>query len=162
MNQIIDSYTFEFVDDHPSIDAALQVIKTKIFEDIPVAMTNFNQRNATIQHQMECYNLMGEPDDDDPLDLKILESEGTHLVEGFGVSSDQFLNLLKVKKINIGSPNNAKFSNIGDYQDGESVGKITDLLYEFQDLLSTKFSEMKGIIGDLGEMKIPLNPDANL
>ena len=43
-------YKFEFVDDHPSIDAALQVIKTKIFEDIPVAMRNANQSNTIIQH----------------------------------------------------------------------------------------------------------------
>ena len=38
--------------------------------------------------------------------------------------------------------------------------KITYLLHEFQDLFPTKFSEMKGILGDLGEMKIPLIPDA--
>ena len=36
--------------------------------------------------------------------------------------------------------------------------KITDMLHEFQDLFSTKFSEMKGILGDLGEMKISLKP----
>ena len=36
--------------------------------------------------------------------------------------------------------------------------KITDRLHEFQDLLSTKFTEMKGILGDLREIKIPLNP----
>ena len=36
------------------------------------------------------------------------------------------------------------------------VAKITDLLHEFQDLLLTNFKEMKGIVGDLGEMKIPL------
>ena len=38
---------------------------------------------------------------------------------------------------------------------------ITDLLHASRDLFPTKFSEMKGILGDLGEMKIPLNPDAN-
>ena len=40
------------------------------------------------------------------------------------------------------------------------MAKITDLLHEFQDLFPTKFTEMKGILGDLGEMKISLNPDA--
>ena len=40
------------------------------------------------------------------------------------------------------------------------MAKITNLLHEFQDLFLTKFSEMKGILGDLGEMKIPLNLDA--
>ena len=37
---------------------------------------------------------------------------------------------------------------------------ITYLLHEFQDLFPMKFSEMKGILGDLGEMKILLKPDA--
>ena len=35
-----------------------------------------------------------------------------------------------------------------------------DLLHEYQDLFPTNFSEMKGIVGDLGEIKIPLWPDA--
>ena len=39
---------------------------------------------------------------------------------------------------------------------------IMDLLHEFQDLFPTKFYKMKGILGDLGEMKIPLKPDAKL
>ena len=38
--------------------------------------------------------------------------------------------------------------------------KIKDLLYEFQDLFPTKFSEMKGILGDLVEMKILLKQNA--
>ena len=36
----------------------------------------------------------------------------------------------------------------------------TDLLHEFQDLFPTKFPEMKGILGDLGEINILLKPDA--
>ena len=67
---------------------------------------------------------------------------------------------LKIKKVNIGSEENLKFANIGDYWDDETVGNITDLLHEFQDLFPTKFSEMKGIDGDLGEMKIPFRPNA--
>ena len=39
------------------------------------------------------------------------------------------------------------------------MGKVTDLLHEFQDLFPTKYSEMKSILGDLEEMKIPLKPD---
>ena len=76
------------------------------------------------------------------------------------ISSDQFLNPLKIKKVNIGSPENPKFTNIGDYWDKEIVTEITNLLHEYQDLFSTYFSEMKGIVNDLGEMKIPLLPDA--
>ena len=68
--------------------------------------------------------------------------------------------LLKIKKVNIGTEENPKFANIGDYWDEETMVKITDLLHEFQDLFPTKLSEINGILGDLGEMKIPLKPDA--
>ena len=78
-------------------------------------MTNFNQHIATIQHWMECYNVKGEPGDDDPLDVNILDSKFTCAMEGFGICSDQFLNPLKFKKVNIGSLKNPKFSSIGDY-----------------------------------------------
>ena len=111
---------------------------------------------------MECYNITGEPDDDDPRDINIPDSEGSCTIQGFGISWNQFLNSLKGKKVNIGSLKNPKFTNIGDYWDNGTVEKITDLLYEFQDLFPTKFSKMKGIIKDLGEMKMPLNPDANI
>ena len=39
------------------------------------------------------------------------------------------------------------------------MGKITDLLHEFQKLFSTKFSKMKDISGNLGGIKIPFKPD---
>ena len=69
---------------------------------------------------------------------------------------------LKIRKFNIGMEEDTKFKNIGDSWDEETMAKITDLLHEFQDLFPTKFSEMEGILGDLGEMKILLNPDAKL
>jgi hypothetical protein len=40
------------------------------------------------------------------------------------------------------------------------VERITELLCEYSDLFPTTFSEMKGVAGELGEMKIPLRPDA--
>ena len=51
------------------------------------------------------------------------------------------------------------FANVRDYWDEEKMGKITCLLHEFQDLFPTNFFEMKGILGDLGEIKIPLKPN---
>jgi hypothetical protein len=51
---------------------------------------------------------------------------------------------------------------IGDYWSDETVEKIAYLLRENQDLFPTIFSEMKGIVGDLGEMHILLKPGANL
>ena len=38
--------------------------------------------------------------------------------------------------------------------------RITELLHEYSDLFPTMFSEMKGVAGELGEMKIPLRPNA--
>ena len=67
---------------------------------------------------------------------------------------------LKIQKVNIGTEEEQKFMNIGYYWDEETMENITDLLHEFQDFFLTKFFEMKGILGDLGEMKIPLKLDA--
>ena len=48
---------------------------------------------------------------------------------------------------------------IGDYWDEDTVEKVTKLLREYQDLFPTKFSNLKGIVGDLGNMKITLKLD---
>ena len=45
------------------------------------------------------------------------------------------------------------------YMDRQIVSKVTELLHEYQDLFPMKFSEMKGILGDIGVIKIPLKPD---
>ena len=82
---------------------------------------------------MACYNLSRYLEDD-LTNINIPYSEGLHAVEGSNISSDQFIKPLKIKKVNIGSEDNPKFTNIGDYWDEETVAKITDLLHEFQDL----------------------------
>ena len=65
---------------------------------------------------MAFYNLVGDPNDN-PTNINIPESEGTCEIEGSGISSDQFLKPLKIKKVNIESPENPKFTNIGYYWD---------------------------------------------
>ena len=67
---------------------------------------------------------------------------------------------LKIRKVNIRMEENPNFVNVWDYWDEETMEMITYLLHEFQYLFPMKFSEMKGILGDLGEMKIPLKPHA--
>ena len=44
------THAFEFIDDHPIIDVALQVMKHNIFEEILFVGTNFHQCNMTIHH----------------------------------------------------------------------------------------------------------------
>jgi hypothetical protein len=81
-------------------------------------------------------------------------------VEGPSLASEVFSTLIKVKKVNIGTNDNPKMSNIGDYWDEQTIERITELLQEYSDLFPTNFTEMKGIVGELGEMKIPLKPMA--
>jgi hypothetical protein len=65
-----------------------------------------------------------------------------------------------VKKVNIGTIENPKMANIGDYWDEKAMERIIELLREYSDLFPTNFTEMKGIAGELGEMNIPLKPEA--
>ena len=85
-----------------------------MFEEILVTDTNFHQCNMTIHNWMECYSLTREPNDDDPIEIDIPESEGIRKVEGYAITTDQFLKPLKIKNVNIGSEENPKFSNNGD------------------------------------------------
>ena len=110
---------------------------------------------------MECYNVSGGPEDDDELhNISIPEKEGSRDVAAPDIPTDPMNRPLKIRKVNIGTEENPKFASVGDYWDEETMENITDLLHEFQDLFPTKFSKMKGIMGDLGEMKIPLKLDA--
>jgi hypothetical protein len=90
---------------------------------------------------------------------KYLKLRG-NTVEGPELESVAYAQPLRTRKVNIGTKENPKFVQIGDYWNDETVEKIADLLHEYQDLFPTTFSEMKGIVGELGEMKIPLKPDA--
>jgi hypothetical protein len=51
---------------------------------------------------------------------------------------------------------------VGDYWNDSTIRKITELLHEYQDLIPSKVTKMKGIKGPMGEMKIPLRLDARL
>ena len=59
---------------------------------------------------------------------------------------------LKLREVNIGTEEQPKLARIGDYWDDDTVGKVAKLLTKYQDLFPTKFSELKGITGDLGFM----------
>jgi hypothetical protein len=79
-------------------------------------------------------------------------------VEGLRVEIPFIGHPINIKKLNIGTEETPKLANVGYYWDVSSIDKITELLHEYQDLFLTKFIDMKGIEGPMGEMRIPLKP----
>jgi hypothetical protein len=113
-----------------------------------------------LQKLQSCYNINTD-EDNDPRKVNIVEKKGQRDVEGPGVKLPFIGQPIKIKKVNIGTTQAPKFTNIGDYWDVSTVNKITELLHEYQDLFPTKFTDMKGIKGPMGEMRIPLKLDVN-
>ena len=66
---------------------------------------------------------------------------------------------LKVREVNIGTKEHPKLAKIRDYCNENTKGKVAKLLTDYQNLFPIKFSELKGITGDLGVMHITLKPD---
>lgn len=66
---------------------------------------------------------------------------------------------LKTKQVKIGSEDEPKYGTLMDYWDDATVEKFVELLREYPDLFPTKISELKGILDDLGMMKITLKSD---
>jgi hypothetical protein len=115
--------------------------------------------DCTSPELQSCYNI-NVNEDDDPRKVNIVEIEGQRDVEGTGVELPFIGQLINIKKVNIGIEKTLKFANVGDYWDAATIDKITKLLHEYQDLFPTNFIDMKGIKGPMGEMRIPLKPDA--
>jgi hypothetical protein len=105
------------------------------------------------------YNINAD-EDDDPRKVNIVEIEGQRDVEGPGIEFPFIGKPIKIKKFNIGIEETSKLANIRDYWDAATIDKITELLHEYQDLLPSKLTDMKGIKGPMGEMRILLKPDA--
>jgi hypothetical protein len=105
-----------------------------------------------------CYNINVDTVDD-PRKVNIVKTEGHRDVEGWEVELLFIGQSIKTKKFNIGTEETPKIANVIDYWDAATIDKITELLHEYQDLFPTKFTDMKGIKGPMGEMRITLKPD---
>jgi hypothetical protein len=92
--------------------------------------------------------------------VNIVEIEGQRDVEVIGVEIPFIGKPIKINKVNIGTEKTPKLANVGDYWDATTIDKITKLIHEYQDLFPINFTDMKGIKGPMGEMRIPLKPDA--
>lgn len=112
-----------------------------------------------LRHALECYNVTTKEEDEDLRNINIPEVEDHCEVQGPQIDNLDITAPLKTKQVNIGTEVEPKFAKIGDYWDDATVDKFVELLREYQDLFPTKFPDLKGIIGDLGVMKITLKPN---
>ena len=68
---------------------------------------------------------------------------------------------IKIKEVNIANEGQPKMSRIGDYQLDQQTTQIIDFLREYQDVFARDYKELKGLVEEMGEMKIDLLPEAN-
>jgi hypothetical protein len=113
--------------------------------------------SAYFIYLVSCINV---DEDDDPRKVNIKETEGQRDVEGPGVEIPFIEQPINITNVNIGTEQTSNLANVRDYWDVATIDKIRELLHEYQDLFPTKFTDMKGIKGPMGEMRIPLKPDA--
>jgi hypothetical protein len=108
-----------------------------------------------------CYNI-NVAKDDNTRNVNITETKGQRDIEGQRFELPFIGQPIKIKKVNIGIEQTPKLTNVGDYWDASTIDKITELLHEYHDLFPTKFTDMKGIKGTMGEIRIPMKPNARL
>ena len=111
---------------------------------------------------LECYYVNIEEDDEDPWKINIPKTEGYREVRGPLIEDPDITRPLKTNQVNIGIEAKQKYAMLDDYWDDATVDKVVELLCEYQELFPTKITDLKGIVGDLGMMKITLKLDAKL
>ena len=67
---------------------------------------------------------------------------------------------VKTKEVNILNDDRPKMAWIGDYWDDEQTTEIVNLLKEFQDVFARDYKYLKGLVQEMGEMKIYIKLDA--
>jgi hypothetical protein len=152
---------FLFEIQYPTVDQDLEIVRHKVFEEAPnpPLEQEKDEWTAPLQRLQGFYNINAN-EDDDPRNVKILETKGQRDIEGPGIELPFVGNPIKIKKVNIGIEQEPKLENVRDYWDDATISKIKELLHEYQDFFPAKFTYMKGIKGPMGEMKIPLKEDA--
>ena len=112
-----------------------------------------------MNHTLECYIVTAKEEDKDLWKTKILQTEGHRDIQGPQIENLDITTLVKTREVNIGTKAEPKFVKIKVYWDNATVDKVVELLHKYQDLFTTKFTDLKGIIEDLGVIKIMLKPN---
>ena len=86
---ILFAQTFSFWDANPEVHNALLLIRDVVLKVVPTAYLVDPHEQCHMQSLMTCYNISGEPkDDDDMRNVNILESEGTCNVAAPDIPTD--------------------------------------------------------------------------
>ena len=91
------AHTFSFKDINPEVCNTLHIIRDVVLKVIPAAYPVDPHVHCSIQSMMTCYNLFGEPEDDDELrNVNIPESEGSHDVAALDIPTDSISQPLQI------------------------------------------------------------------
>jgi hypothetical protein len=169
---------FSFTGKSPELHLVLQRIQEMLFTDIckqrssPVVCSDHvhflqsNRGHNPIRIPLACCKIDKGLEESNELEelrnLNIKETEGTREIQDTIPSHtcSSYNHPLKLQKVNIGSEEHPKIASIGDYWDEKTMNEVQSLLREYEDLFPKTFSELKGIKGAMGEMKIELKPDS--
>ena len=66
---------------------------------------------------------------------------------------------VKTKEVDISNDHRPKIAKIGDYWNEHQTTEIVNLLREFQDVFARDYKDLKGLVQEMGEMKIDIKPD---
>eukprot|EP00253_Pinus_taeda_P026519 PITA_26519 len=126
---------------------------------VPLDPTKGSHYTEPLIFALECYNVNTEEDDEDLQKVNITETEGYHEVQGPLIEYLNITPLVKTKQVNIGTEAKPKYATLDDFWDDATVDKVVEILHEYQDLFPTNIMDLKGIIEDLGMMRITLKPN---
>ena len=66
---------------------------------------------------------------------------------------------LKIREVDISNDDRPKMAKIGDYSNEEHTTEVVNLLKEFQDVFARDYKDLKGLVHEMGEIKINTKPD---
>ena len=66
---------------------------------------------------------------------------------------------VKTREVDISNDDRPKIAKNGDYWSEAQKTEITNLLKEFQDVFVIGYKDLKGLVHEMGKMKIDIKPD---
>jgi hypothetical protein len=137
-DQLIQRFEVKFTFEHesPLTDVSLKDIRTNIFLEegpiVVVPMCSVHIASTIVHKLLECYNVVKEEqDEEDTRDIPLPKTKGENAIEEPYIEKVVYAQPLKMWKVNIGTKENPKFAQIGDFLNDETVEKFAYLLFHY-------------------------------